>query len=310
MGAKRVTGRIVRFTGQGVWVNVDGDIIPTLLRGKFRRKGRGVPIVAGDMVEVDLPEVVGAPGTIENVLPRNSWLSKVSGARSAGERVIVANIDTLFFVVAARDPRLNLGFVDRVLVSAERGHNHVVICINKIDLMDDADEIDAFETVYTAIGYAVARLSAATGEGVDHIVAQIKGGVYAFIGQSGVGKSSLLNHIDPSLDLRVAGVAGKTGRGRHTTTTSRLFPIRGGYMADTPGMQTFGYPGTDRSELADCFPEFRDRADECRFQSCTHSHEPGCEVKVALEAGEIAGSRYRNYLDMLGEIDEREKGKY
>jgi ribosome biogenesis GTPase len=291
-------------------VDVDGDVIPTVLRGRFRQKGRGIKVVAGDYVEVDLPEVAGAPGTVEGLLPRRSWLSKVSGARDASERVIVANIDTLFFVVAVSEPKPSRGFIDRVLVSAEHGRNNVVMCLNKVDLIDNEAEVEAWFGVYSKIGYSIVRSSATTGVGVEDIAAQLTGGVYAFVGQSGVGKSSLLNRIDPALDLKVGRVAHKTGRGRHTTTYSQLFPVRGGYLADTPGMQTFGFPGTDKTELADCFPEFRALTPDCRFQPCTHSHEPECAVKAALDDGRVFESRYRSYLSMLEELEGRAKDRY
>lgn len=310
MVSKRVQGRIVRFTGHEVWVDVDGDVIATVLRGRFRQKGRGMRVVAGDHVEVDLPEVEGAPGTIEGLLPRRSWLSKVSGARGADERVIVANIDTLFFVVAASEPKPSWGFTDRVLVSAEHGRNEVVLCLNKVDLIKDEAEVEELVGVYGGVGYTIVRTSAKTGEGIDEIAARLVGGVYAFVGQSGVGKSSLLNRIDPALDLRVRRVTEKTGRGRHTTTYSQLFPVRGGYMADTPGLQTFGFPGTDETELARCFPEFRALTPDCRFQGCTHSHEPGCAVKAGLDDGRIFESRYRSYLSMLEELKGRAKNRY
>jgi ribosome biogenesis GTPase len=310
MVSKRVQGQIIRFTGHEVWVDVDGEVIPTLLRGRFRQKGKGMPTVAGDRVKVDLPEVVGAPGTIEEVLPRKSWLSKVSGARDAQERVIVANIDRLFFVVAVSEPKLNPGFIDRVLVSAEQGHNDVLICFNKADLIRGDNEAERFIEIYASIGYPVLRVSAKTGEGIEGIAALLEGGVYAFVGQSGVGKSSILNQIDPALDLRVRTVAEKSGRGRHTTTYSQLYPIKGGYMADTPGMQTFGFPGTDKQELSSCFREFREYEPDCRFQPCTHSHEPDCAVKAAYEDDKIVETRYQSYLSMLVELEERAKGRY
>ena len=132
-------------------------------------------------------------------------------------------------------------------------------------------------------------------------------GVYAFVGASGVGKSSLLMAIDPGLDLKVRVVGDKTGRGRHTTTFSQLYPFGRGYLADTPGIQTFGYPGEDPTELADCFPEFTPYVDGCRFHPCTHSHEPDCGVKRALEAGDIQPTRYASYTNILSEVEERGK---
>jgi ribosome biogenesis GTPase len=267
-------------------------------------------VVAGDQVEVSLPESAGAHGAIEAVLPRKTFLSRYTGGRAAAERVIVANIDELFVVASLRAPEINVAFLDRVLVSAERGHNNICVCLNKVDLMASGEEISEFERIYGSIGYPIMRASAKTGEGIAEIKSLFKGKVYAFVGQSGVGKTSLLNRIDPSLDLKVRHVANKTGRGRHTTAYSQLFPLDGGYVADTPGMQTFEFPGLEWEQLAPCFPEFRTYLDACRFLPCTHSHEPGCALKEALERGEIFPSRYQSYLAMLSDVEERAKKRY
>jgi ribosome biogenesis GTPase len=310
MAKDRVQGRVIRVTGHEIWVDVDGQLIPTVLRGRFRQKSKAIQVVAGDGVEITLPESAGAQGTIEDLLPRGTWLSRFGGGRDAAEKVIVANIDRLFVVVSLREPKLNPGFLDRMLVSAERGHNDVTICLNKIDMLEERDELEGFLDIYSSVGYPVEQTSAETGAGVDRIEALLTGGTYAFVGQSGVGKTSLLNRIDDTLKLRVRRVADKTGRGRHTTTYSQLYPLKGGWVADTPGMQTFGYPGTDPTDLARCFPEFREHVEGCRFQPCTHSHEPGCEVKRAHEEGAIHPSRYRSYRDMLAEVEQRAKGKW
>lgn len=316
MEEQLVEGLVVRVTGHEIWVDAAGQRISTVLRGRFRTKsgrrgGPKVQVVAGDRVMVQLSASEGAPGTIEEVLERRCWLSRYAG-RHNSERAIVANIDVLFLVVSVASPEILPGFVDRVLVSAERGRTPVRICVNKIDLLtaELEDEVASFEAVYSRAGYAMYRMSAETGDGVDEIKAFMQGGVYAFAGQSGAGKSSLLNVIDPELDLRVREVAPKSGRGRHTTTYSQLYPIGGGYVADTPGMQTFGFPGTEKTELAECFPEFREYIADCRFQPCTHSHEPDCAVKAALEEGVIDAGRYKSYIDMLAEVEERVKGRF
>jgi ribosome biogenesis GTPase len=217
-------------------------------------------------------------------------------------------VDTLFVVTSLIDPPLHTDFINRVLVSAERGKVAAAIVVNKIDLVEAA-AADAVAAIYTSCGYEVLQTSAATGAGLAALEEWITGGIYAFVGASGVGKSSLLNRLDPDLDIKTNEIGEKTGRGRHTTTNSQLHPFRGGYLADTPGVQTFGFAGDDRAELADCFPEMRPHEGECRFNPCSHSHEPGCAVKDALEAGEIAQSRYDSYLHILAEIDAREKKK-
>lgn len=310
MASQHVEGLIVRFTGHQVWVDSDGKSIPCHLRGRLRKDDRAFRVVAGDRVCIRPPQSAGAFGTIEEALPRRTYFSRYVGGRKAGERVIVANLDRLIVVTSVKDPPLSFGFLDRVLVSAERGRNETHICLNKVDLVEDQAEIDQFESVYRTIGYPIFRASAQTGEGIDSLRALFAGGVYALVGQSGVGKSSLLNRIDPALGLRVAGVAEKTGRGRHTTTFSQLYPLGDGYVADTPGMQTFGFPGTERSELSACFPEFRALETQCRFQPCTHSHEPECAVKAALAERRIFASRYQGYSEMLAEVEERERNRW
>jgi len=297
MAENRVKGLVLRVTGHEVWVDVGGRTVPCLLRGRFRKEV-GFRVVAGDRLEVSPASPGGQHGTIERVLPRTSWLSRYTGGRRPEERVIVANVDTLFLVTSLKEPAVNYGFVDRALVSAERGHVDVLIVLNKIDLVTP-ETIGDFVEVYSSIGYPILQTSALDGTGVNTLESLLKGGVYAFVGRSGVGKSSLLNRIDESLNLKVGDIARKTGRGRHTTTYSQLFPIKGGYMVDTPGMQTFGFPGTDKVELSACFREFAAYEKDCRFAPCTHSHEPGCEVKAAHEEGTIAPSRYKSYLDML-----------
>jgi ribosome biogenesis GTPase len=310
MKSTRVQGLVVRVTGHEIWVDADGRQIACVLRGRFRQKSKAVQVVAGDHVEIALPASAGAHGAIEAVLPRKTYLSRYTGGRASAERVIVANIDKLFVVASLRSPDINLPFLDRVLISAERGNNDIQVCLNKIDLVTREEDIAGLEQLYRSIGYRVLRASAKTGEGIDEIKSIFTGKVYAFVGQSGVGKSSLLNRIDPGLELRVSDVAHKTGRGRHTTAYSQLFPLQGGFVTDTPGMQTFEFPGLEWEDLAPCFPEFRKYIGECRFQPCTHSHEPGCALKEAVEGGAVFASRYQSYLAMLADVEERSKNRY
>jgi ribosome biogenesis GTPase len=193
-----------------------------------------------------------------------------------------------------------------VLVSAQWGGVAAAVVLNKIDLVDREDA-DRFAELYRSCGYPVLQTSALTGDGVDGLSGELGAGVYAFVGASGVGKSSLLMSVDPGLDLKVREIGGKTGRGRHTTTFSQLYKFGRGYLADTPGIQTFGYPGSEPAELADCFPEFETYAQSCRFLTCTHSHEPDCGVKRALEAGDVRPTRHSSYLNILAEVEARAK---
>jgi len=297
-------GLVIRVTGGEVWVRVGTETLACSLRGRFRVKESAVPVVAGDRASV-LREVGST--AIEAVQPRSSWLSRYV-ERDASERVVVANIDRLFVVTAAADPPPRTGFLDRVLASAEWGHIASSVVVNKVDLARPG-QIESLRETYAPAGYEVLETCATTGRGVDDLAGRLTGGVYAFVGESGVGKSSLLNRLDPELDIVVNEVAERTGRGRHTTTNSQLFPFRGGYLADTPGMQTFSFPGTDEYDLTSCFPEILHIDTDCRFMPCTHSHEPGCAVKADVAAGKIPASRYQSYLDILSAMRERAKRK-
>lgn len=298
-------GLVVRVTGSEVWVRLGEQTIACSQRGRFRVQESAVAVVAGDQVSILRDDTGGA--SLEAVLPRTSWLSRYV-ERDSVDRVVVANIERLFVVVAAADPPFRTGFLDRVLAAAEFGHIRSCIVFNKLDLAEPG-QFDALREAYAPSLYEIIETNAVTGKGIDRIARQIGNGVYAFAGESGVGKSSIVNQLDPELDLVVDDVAEKTGRGRHTTTNSQLFRFRDGFLADTPGMQTFSFPGTDEYALVECFPDIRHIENTCKYNPCTHSHEPGCAIKEAVEAGRIPPSRYQSYLDILVGIRERAKKK-
>ncbi len=292
-------GLVIRVTGGDVWVLVGSEVVACSLRGRLRVKKDALQVVAGDRVTVRR-DPGGAGVTLEEVLPRASHLSRWV-ERGSGARAIVANIERLFVVTALADPPLRPVFFDRVLAAAEWGHAPAAVVLNKTDLAPSA-QVDEWSAVYRECGYDVFLTCATTGMGIDALEPLLGEGVYAFVGESGVGKSSLLNRLDPEAARVTREVAERTGRGRHTTSSSELFPFRRGFLADTPGMQTFGFPGRDERELAACFPDIAAREGECRFNPCTHSHEPGCAIKAAVDAGELASSRHVSYLAILEEI--------
>ncbi len=302
MGNQELKGLVIRVTGSEVWVDTDAGAIACAMRGKLRQADRGFRIVAGDRVTITADE---SAGVIEAVDDRDNWLSRYV-ERDATERFMAANLDRLYLVVSIKQPPLHLGFVDRVLASAEHGRVPSAIIVNKIDLVDAA-KVDQFADLYQSVGYPVHRTSAETRAGIESLESELADGLYAFVGPSGVGKSSLLMGLDPSLDLRVNTVGQKTRRGRHTTTHSQLYPFRGGFLVDTPGVQTFGYAGADEFALAACFPDLAKHVDACKFSPCAHKHEPQCGVRDAVAAGDIAESRYRSYLALFDDVVERNK---
>jgi len=305
MQDRKENGLVVRVTGGEVWVRAGGLTVVCSLRGRLRHRAGSLQVVAGDRVTI-LPDATGG-AALEEVLPRSSWLSRYI-ERETAERVVAANIDRLFAVVSFAEPALHPSFLDRVLAAAEWGHVPPCIVLNKLDLAKKG-EVEAFRALYEPAGYDLVETCAVTGRGLDALGERIATGVYAFVGESGVGKTSLVNRLDPSLDLRVQAIGERTGRGRHTTSNAQLFPFRGGFLADTPGMQTFGFPGADPAAVAACFPEFSRVETSCRFHPCTHSHEPGCGVKLAVEAGELPSSRHRSYLAILADVSERARKK-
>jgi ribosome biogenesis GTPase len=241
-------------------------------------------------------------GVIEEVLERETQLSRLrpGPGRVPVEHVIVANPDQAIFIFAVREPTPRLRMLDRLLVLAENNDLPAIICANKVDLLDDVDEVRHLFDVYEEIGYPVLYTSAETGEGVDALRENLSGKLSVLSGPSGVGKSSLLNAIQPDLGLAAREISDATGKGRHTTVTVRLWPLdEGGYVADTPGLREAGFFDIEPDELAWHFVEMRPLLSDCRFSTCLHTHEPDCAVKAAVEAGMISETRYDSYCRLL-----------
>lgn len=240
-------------------------------------------------------------GIIERIEPRHGVLSRTSRGR---QQILVANVDQALIVTSAAEPRLKPQLIDRLLVSAEQGGVRPVICINKIDLVDAA-ELQPLIGVYSQMGYEVVVLSAATGFGISRLRQMLMGCASVVVGQSGVGKSSLLNAIDPELRLRVAAVSEETQKGRHTTTTARLVPLSfGGYVVDTPGIRQFQLWDVIPEEVGGYYRDLRPYVSHCRFPDCTHTHEAGCAVKDAVADGRLDARRYDSYCGLFrGDMD-------
>jgi ribosome biogenesis GTPase len=293
----RYRGTVRRSVGGVYDIELEsGEVVPAVLRGRRRLEQRtGDRVVAGDRVEIERQS--DGTATIESVEERRTELARRApgqGARRA--RIIVANIDEVVVVLAAALPEPRLRMLDRFLVLAESNGLGSLIVVNKVDLVDAAAVRERF-AVYEAAGYEVLYTSTMTGEGLDSLHEHLCGRVSVLTGPSGVGKSSLLNAIEPGLQLRTGEVSEAVGKGRHTTVSAELLPLRcGGYVADTPGLRELGLWGIPVEDLDHYFPEFRDYLGKCRFgYSCSHTHEPGCAIRAAIEAGEISAERYESY---------------
>lgn len=264
------------------------------------------PVVAGDRVRFRPAPSSGTDvpgGVIEDVLPRTRELSRqavTTGNVPVGQ-TIVANLDQVVLVFAAADPEPHPGLIDRFLVSCESRDLPAVLCINKLDL-GISDELTHELCVYESLGYPVILTSVVTGEGLDELRAVIRGKTSAFVGPSGVGKSSLLNALQPGLGLRVGEISAATGKGTHTTRYAQLLPLEGGgFVADTPGLRQLGLWAVSADELDRQFPEFRPHIGKCRFGNCAHVGEQACAIKAAVERGEIDKRRYESYVKLFTE---------
>ena len=284
------------------------DLFPAVLRGKVRleRSGATNPVAVGDRVryETDGPATEEHPAVIKEILPRENYLIRRSTNLSRQSHVIAANLDQAVIVVSLLFPELKLPFLDRILVTCEVYKVPVLIVLAKVDLYRDEvpEMIAAFRRIYEGAGYPVLETSARTGEGIDALRERCQGRINLFSGESGVGKSSLIKALDPSLDPKIGRISEAHLQGMHTTSLYEMYRLgSGGFVIDTPGLRGFGLVDLEKEEISKYFPEMLAVMDDCRFVPCTHTHEPDCAVKAALEAGRISAERYNSYLGMLEE---------
>lgn len=313
---------VVKHTGSHYLLSMlpDWNLFPAVLRGKIRLKGSSAtnPVAVGDVVsfEADVPERTDAatavtlenPAAITAVTPRRNYIIRKSTNLSRQSHIIAANLDRAFIIATIDYPEIKLPFLDRILVTCEVYNVPVTIVLNKVDLYREshAEMLAAFHEIYEGAGYPVMEVSALTGEGIDSLREACDGHVSLFSGVSGVGKSSLIKALDPSLDPKVGEISEVHVQGKHTTTFYEMYSLAsGGFIVDTPGLRGFGLVDLKKEEIALYFPEMLKASEGCRFTPCTHTHEPGCAVKEAVEAGEISYDRYSSYLGMLDE-----EGKY
>jgi ribosome biogenesis GTPase len=307
-----VRGTVHQSEGGVYRVTLDsGEAVDASLRGRLKRGARlGDSVVIGDVVGVAL----GPDGSasIEVVEERRSQVVR-RGAGGRHPKVVAANVDRLLVVAAAVRPEPRQALLDRLLVVGEANHITPVLVMNKVDLAREicgkarcsgspARSAPDLLALYRGIGYQVVETSARTGEGLDALRDLLAGGLSAMVGPSGVGKTSLLNALEPHLGLRVGDLSHRRGQGRHTTVSARLLTLScGGLVADTPGFSDVGVWGVRAENLGACFPEFLNHQAECRFRGCTHLHEPGCEVRAAVARGAIDPGRFESYRVLVDE---------
>ena len=299
-------GRVIKSTGS--WYDVQDDagtIVQCRLRGRIRLDGIRTtnPVAVGDMVNFER-ELDKDTCVIDKILPRNNVIVRKSVNLSKESHIIAANVDRAVVVATVAYPRTSTGFIDRFAVTAEAYHIPVVVVFNKCDLYDDEQNALADELIatYQNIGYQSFKVSAKTGYNCDMLESVMKDKITMLSGHSGVGKSALVNRLDPNLNLRVGEISYANEKGKHTTTYAQMFHLRfGGYIIDTPGIKEFALYDMEKDTLAQRFPEMRAMMHDCRFNNCTHLHEPDCAVKKAVENNTIARWRYENYCNMMND---------
>lgn len=306
-----MTGIVYKSTGS--WYSVkteEGTFLECRIKGKFRIQGikSTNPIAVGDVVDFDMEtssdETVGV---ITNIHDRKNYIVRKSVNLSKQTHIIAANIDVVFLLVTINNPPTTTSFIDRFLVTAEAYGIEAVLVFNKIDTYDEAtlDEQLYLQYIYSQIGYKCLRVSAQENKGLEELKAMMKDKVSMFSGHSGVGKSTLVNALEPSLNLKTKAISEQHQQGQHTTTFAEMFDLSfGAKIIDTPGIRGFGIVDMEKQEIGDYFPEFFALKEQCKFNNCLHKEEPHCAVKAALEKDEIAWSRYKSYLQILEGDDE------
>jgi len=313
--ATYLDGVVTSSTGSWYDVQVGDRTIPSRMRGKFRLTEQDVtnPIAVGDRVTIRLTEE-DQTGFITEIHERTNKLSRrAAGPREGQEHILVANVDRIWSVQAVKLPAFNPRFLDRLLVAAAVHDIPTGLIINKIDLMTEADKpaVMDLHLRYADLVHPVIATSAMEEQGLDRLQDAFAGQINAITGPSGTGKSTLINALEPSLDVETGAVSEKTRKGTHTTTHAELHPLSdGGYVVDTPGIREFGLRDVHPKDLAHFFPDLAPYVNACEFPDCTHDHEPGCAVKAAVERGDVHPERHESYLAILESLREEQAPEY
>lgn len=301
-------GLVIKSTGSWYQVKSESnEMIECRIKGKFRLKGIDTtnPIAVGDYVTFELVE--DGTGVINAIEPRKNYIIRKSVNLSKKAHIIASNIDQAFLIVTLKNPQTYPSFIDRFLVSAEAYDIPVILLFNKIDLLDDEEnkELDELINIYENIGYECLKISVKENENIQSIKDLFKDKASVIGGHSGVGKSSLINALDPNLDIRVGEISDSHKQGKHTTTFAEMHALDfGGYIIDTPGIRGLGLVDIEKENLSHYYPEMAARMHDCKFNNCVHINEPKCAIKEAVEEEEIAVSRYNTYLSLYQEDEE------
>ena len=304
-------GLIMRSTGSWYEIRADnGTVFRGRLKGKFKLKGPKTsnPIAVGDWVMYAMEDEANQTVVIEEILPRQNYLIRKSVHKTGQGQLMAANVDQAIFVMTYKSPKTSLGFLDRFLVTAEAFRIPVTIVFNKMDLLteDEKDQVFEWAGLYQELGYGILFTSLPLNQGVEEFKAMFQGKVSLMAGHSGVGKSSLLNIVAPTLQIKTKEISDFAQKGVHTTTYSTMWELGPAtYLIDSPGINELGVMEIEKEELAHYFPEMRALLGQCKFNNCLHLHEPHCAVQEAVKDGEIASSRYLSYFSIFENDDNR-----
>ncbi len=307
----QLEGLILKSTGSWYKVESSAGLLDCRIVGKLRLKGikSTNPVAVGDRVLVEIMPEEENQGKIVKLLERKNYIIRKSVNLSKQTQILAANLDQALLIATLEYPKTHLRFIDRFAVSAEAYDIPFVLVFNKVDLYNEAlkEEMEFLRFVYQDAGYKVMECSAETGEGIEELKELLKDKTSLLSGHSGVGKSSLVNRLEPQLDLKTKSISEAHEQGQHTTTFAEMHALSfGGYIIDSPGIRGFGLVDMEDQELGDYFPEIFRLKGECKFNNCTHRHEPGCAVKEAVEANKLAYTRYESYVNFIEGNDDDE----
>jgi len=307
-----MTGLVYKSTGSWYIVRDEqGQLWNARMKGvlKLDEITSTNPVAVGDRVSFEIESAASATAVIGEILPRHNYINRQSPRHKHQHHIVAANLDQTLLVATLKEPKTSQGFIDRFLVAAAMYHVTPLIVFNKADLyrQKEMDRYEALRSMYEAIGYRVLLVSAATGQGMDELLATLTGKTTLLSGHSGVGKSSLLNSWFPGMNRKTQDVSGWSGKGQHTTTFAEMFDLlQGGKIIDTPGMREFGLVDISKQELSHYFSEMKPLLQDCQFNNCLHYNEPGCAVKQAVQDGRIHEDRFISYLSILDSIEDKQ----